>query len=198
MYIIAIVVAALVLIADQVAKYLIVANFQLGQSIPLVDGFMNLTYIVNEGAAFGILKGGRWFFLAVTIIIMIICICMLIKKTYDSKLMFWAISLVLSGGLGNLIDRIFRGGRVVDFLDLAFSDFPIFNIADCAVVVGACLIALYFIIDIVTSMKTKSTTADDYARKLADNELMNEANTPASSNVSTTVEETGDDQCKKE
>ena len=78
-----------------------------------------------------------------------VCVFVLIKYR-KSKLLFWAVTLVLSGGIGNMIDRIFRGGNVVDFLHFEFfPQFPIFNIADCAVVLGAGLLILYFLIDTV-------------------------------------------------
>jgi len=156
-YIIAIVCSALILIADQVSKYLIVANFQYGESKTIIDGLLNFDYIHNRGAAFGILQSQTWILLGITVLVMIICIGMLIKKTFDSKLMFWAILFVLAGGTGNMIDRIFRGGNVVDFLEFGFIRFPIFNIADCSVVIGASLIILYFIIDFIADVKGKKS-----------------------------------------
>jgi len=160
-YVLAIVCSALILIADQVSKYLIVANFQLGESVTVVDGLINFTYIHNMGAAFGILQNQTWIFLGITVLVMIVCIGMLIKKTFNSKLMRWAILLVLAGGMGNMIDRIFRGGKVVDFLEFDFIKFPIFNVADCSIVIGACLIILYFVIDFFVDVKSKKTSQID-------------------------------------
>ncbi|MEG1887424.1 MAG: signal peptidase II [Oscillospiraceae bacterium] len=153
-YMIAIIFSVLILIADQVTKFLVASNFQLGETRPFIDGFMNFTYIHNSGAAFGIFKDQTWVFLAITVLVMIVCIGMLVKKTYSSKLMTWSIFLVLSGGMGNLIDRIFRGGNVVDFLEFDFIRFPIFNIADCAVVVGAGMIIVYFIFDFIKEVQS--------------------------------------------
>lgn len=160
-YIIAIVCSVLIVIADQVSKYLIVANFQLGESKTVVDGLLNITYINNRGAAFGILQNQTWIFLGITVLVMVICIGMLVKKTYESKLMFWAILLVLAGGTGNMIDRIFRAGKVVDFFEFGFIKFPIFNVADCAIVIGASLIVLYFVIDLFMDVKSKKTSEID-------------------------------------
>jgi signal peptidase II len=78
-----------------------------------------------------------------------ICFAMLLKHGLKNKLLFWAITLVLSGGIGNMIDRIFNGGVVIDFLHFEFIDFPVFNIADCAIVLGGGLLILYFIVDFV-------------------------------------------------
>ncbi|HHW46788.1 MAG TPA: signal peptidase II [Clostridiales bacterium] len=146
-YALAIISALILLFADQLSKYYISSNFYYGQSEPIIDGVVNFTYIHNRGAAFGILQDQQWLFLSLTAIILVLCLGMLIKKTFNSRMMFWALTLIITGGLGNLIDRIFRGGNVVDFIDLQFVKFAIFNIADCCVVVGASLVVLYFIID---------------------------------------------------
>ncbi len=152
--IIALVTAALIVGADQISKFLVSANFTTDMApIPVLGGLFNFHYTENGGAAWSILEGNTWFLIAITILIMIVCIFMLIKKTYDSKIMFWALSLVLAGGVGNLIDRIARGGMVVDFIEFGFIDFPIFNIADISVCVGAGLIVLYFVIDTVKEIK---------------------------------------------
>ena len=87
---------------------------------------------------------------------MLICIALLLKYGVKDKLMFWAISLVLSGGIGNMIDRIFRDGEVVDFIQLDFwKSYPIFNVADCAIVIGAGLLMLYFVKDIIKDARSK-------------------------------------------
>ena len=122
----------------------------------VIPGIINFNRIPpNSGAAFGIFQGQTWFLITITCLIMVVCICMLVRKTFDSRLMFWAICLVLSGGIGNLIDRLWRGGNVVDFLEFAFFDFPVFNIADCAVCIGAGLIVVYFVLDLVKDAKVK-------------------------------------------
>lgn len=153
-YILAAVVVALLLAADQFTKYMVVAEFALGQTKPFLPGFLQLTYIHNTGGAWGLMEGHTWLLLSVTLLIMVICIALLIKKGLKNKLLFWAICFILSGGLGNMVDRLFRGGEVVDFLHLQFMpNFPVFNIADCAVCVGAALLLLYFVIDIYHEAK---------------------------------------------
>ena len=155
--VLAIIFAVIIVVADQITKYLVVTNMALGQQLPLIPGIIGLNRIEpNSGAAFGMFAGQTWFLIAVTGIIMIICVCMLIKKVFDSNLMFWALCLVLSGGVGNMIDRIFRGGNVVDFLEFRFFDFPVFNVADCAVCIGAGLIVIYFFIDFIKDAKNKN------------------------------------------
>ena len=154
-FILALVVAVVCLATDQITKYIVISNMQLGQTIGFLDGFLDFTYIHNTGGAWGMLSGQRLFLLSVTAVVMIAIIVFLIKNAKRSKLLFWAGCLVLSGGIGNMIDRIFRDGKVIDFLEVQFIDFPVFNVADCAVVIGAGLLILYFIIDTVKEFKEK-------------------------------------------
>lgn len=162
-YIIATIVGALVIVVDQLTKYLVMTGFKLGESQTVIKGVINFTYINNGGAAFGILQNKTWILLAVTFFMLIICVGMLIKKTYRTPLMYWAVVLILAGGIGNMIDRLFRKGQVVDFIEAAFVDFPVFNVADISVCVGAGLIFLYFITDLVRDIRRKpqSIDADD-------------------------------------
>lgn len=155
-YILAIVVATVLLVFDQWTKFLVVSNFALGQTKPFADGLLNFTYIHNTGGAWGLMEGHTWLLLAVTLLIMIICVALLIKKGLQNKIMFWSICFIMSGGIGNMIDRFFRGGKVVDFLHFEFwPTFPVFNIADCAVCIGAGLLLLYFVLDIIKESKAE-------------------------------------------
>ena len=155
--ILAIICGLLVIGFDQLTKYLVTINMDPNEVIRVIPGLINFNRIPpNTGAAFGMFAGQTWFLITITCVIMIICIAMLIRKTFDSKLMFWALCLVLGGGVGNLIDRIFRGGNVVDFLEFGFFEFPVFNVADIAVCVGAGLIVLYFIMDFVKDARRKN------------------------------------------
>lgn len=154
--VLAIIFGVLVVAADQLTKYLVVTKMALGETMPLIPGILGLNRIEpNSGAAFGMFAGQTWFLITVTCIIMIICLCMLIKRIFNSNLMFWALSLVLSGGIGNMIDRLFRGGNVVDFLEFRFFRFPVFNVADCAVCIGAGMIIIYFFVDFINDARKK-------------------------------------------
>lgn len=157
-YILALVSGVIVLVADQLTKYYIVANFEIGYSAELFNGFIDIIYTTNKGGAWGILQGYTWALLSITAILMIICFAMLLKLGKQNKTIFWAVSFILFGGIGNMIDRIFRHGAVVDFLHFEFyPTFPIFNIADCAVVLGALLLVYYFIYDCIKDAKNKKT-----------------------------------------
>jgi signal peptidase II len=131
------------LVADQVTKQLIVSNMDLYQSIDILP-FFNLTYVHNLGAAFSFLadQGGwqRWFFTAIAAIASIIFIVWLAKTPKQQALLSAAFALMLSGAVGNLIDRVLFG-YVIDFLDFyGFGyHFPAFNIADSMIFIGAAL-----------------------------------------------------------
>ena len=165
-YIVACVVFVLVIIADQFTKLYVVANIPLANAasdtIPLIKGVIDLTHIHNNGGAWGLLGGYTWLLLGITLMVMIICIAMLIKNGFKSKLLFWAVLLILAGGIGNMIDRIIRGGSVVDFLQFHFwPTFPVFNVADIAVCLGAGLLILYFLCDIYKDRKEQKIRATE-------------------------------------
>lgn len=152
-YILAIISGIALLVFDQVSKYIVVKTMPLGSSSEFLPGIIDFWHVHNKGGAWGFLSGYTWILLSITIIVMLICIALLLKHGIKNKLLFWAITLVLSGGIGNMIDRIFNGGSVVDFIHLEFMDFPVFNIADCAIVIGAGLLVLYFVMDIIKERK---------------------------------------------
>lgn len=164
-YILAIITGIFVLAADQLTKFYISNNFVMAKSYEFLPGVIDITYIHNDGGAWGMLGGYTWLLLSVTIVIMLVCIALLLKYGVKNKLMFWAIILVLCGGVGNLIDRIFRGGNVVDFLHFEFwPTFPVFNVADCAIVVGAVLLALYFFIGLIKEEKQRRAMLEQSAQ----------------------------------
>ena len=155
-YILAVLCGALIILADRLTKYYISVNFVLGESREFINGFINLTYIHNRGGAWGMLYGHTYILIPLTVVIMAVCVFLYIKYGNKSRLLLWAITLVLSGGIGNMIDRVFHGGNVDDFLHFEFfPSFPIFNVADCAIVVGAGLLILYFILDAIKEEKQK-------------------------------------------
>lgn len=159
-YILAVIVGVVVLVADQYAKMLVAANFELGETTKFIDGILDFTYIHNTGGAWGMLSGYTWLLISVTLIIMLVCIALLMRYGVKNKLIFWSLILVLSGGVGNMIDRIFRDGEVIDFLHFAFfKSFPVFNIADIAIVIGAGLLMFYFISGMIKEEKQKKLDA---------------------------------------
>jgi signal peptidase II len=132
----------LLIICDQVSKIAVLKYLKpVGTTVVLKD-ILSLTYVENRGAAFGILQNSRWVFICATIIILAVLIIYKIKYKPQGKIINTSLCLLISGAIGNLIDRIFRG-FVVDMLEVTFIEYPVFNVADCFVVVGAILLGIY-------------------------------------------------------
>lgn len=129
--------AVLMIVVDQVTKYYVVAHFALGESVPVLDGIFHWTFILNPGAAFGMLEGSRWLFVLIAVIV--VAAMWFLRKEIDA-LGLWArigAALFAGGAIGNLIDRA-RQGLVIDFFD--FRIWPVFNVADIAICTGVGLI----------------------------------------------------------
>lgn len=126
-----------ILFFDQSSKFILTKYLARNQSIPVIDGVFHLTLIYNRGAAFGILRNQVPLFI-VTSIFAVILIYFAIKKNSHRKLYSLALCLILAGALGNLADRLFFG-YVIDFLD--FRIWPVFNLADSAITIGAVLLS---------------------------------------------------------
>lgn len=132
---------AFIVAFDQWTKYLIQANLELNQSIPLIDGIFHITYIHNTGAAFSLFRDKTEFLIAIQLTVIAIVLIYLVKKrAKEHGCLLFSLSLIAAGGMGNLIDRAAKS-YVVDFLDLRV--WPIFNVADISVCVGCGLLVLY-------------------------------------------------------
>ena len=113
--------------------------------IPVIDGVFEFRYLENRGVAFGMMQGQTWLFIPITLLISALIVVMLIRSPMRKHKMFSIPAvMVMAGAIGNLIDRI-AYGYVIDFLYFKLIDFPIFNFADCCVVIGACLLFLFFL-----------------------------------------------------
>lgn len=135
----------IVLVLDQITKYVIQTHVRLNDSITVVPGFFNITHVRNKGAAFGILSTlpEFWrsaFFITVTLVA-VAAISVLIIKTHE-RLLVYAFSLIAGGAIGNVVDRI-RYGEVVDFIQWYVKSYywPSFNVADSAISIGVVLLA---------------------------------------------------------
>ena len=138
----------LLIIIDQVAKLAIVKNIY-ASSITVLEGIMNFTYVENRGGAYGM------FIIVNAVVITLITKFILSKKNDISTYILICLGLILAGGIGNLVDRIFRG-FVVDFLDFSpLIKFPVFNIADICIVLGCVLVIISFIYNAVKSRRDK-------------------------------------------
>jgi len=130
--------------ADQGLKWWITSHLAIGESTSFLPGIMRFTRLHNYGAAWSSLSGKTVVLLVITTVLMVAVAVLLVKKIVRHPLGVSACLLILGGGLGNYIDRIFRG-YVVDMFDLQFMSYPIFNLADCFVVVGVILGAVYYL-----------------------------------------------------
>ena len=128
----------LAVIADQGVKYLVSVNLQLGQSLTLVEGLVDITYVLNKGAAFSILQGQRLIFIVITPLVIAALLWFVRGVPKNDRVFRTALALFCGGALGNFIDRL-RVGAVTDFIDFHF--FPIFNVADSCIVIGVALLS---------------------------------------------------------
>ncbi|WP_413301418.1 signal peptidase II [Bacillus sp. 1P10SD] len=136
-------IALFVILLDQITKWLIVSKMNLGDSIPIIDNILYITSHRNRGAAWGILQGQMWLFYVITIIV-IVAIMYYIQKAAKGKwLLGVSLALMLGGAIGNFIDRVVRK-EVVDFIHtyIFTYNFPVFNIADSALVVGVVVLMI--------------------------------------------------------
>lgn len=157
-------VAAIFVGLDQLFKYLAVEYLSPVSTVPLWKDVFHLTYLENEGAAFGILAGRQFILTGLTSVIMLALIVIILSKKIKSTWLLWSLSLILSGGVGNLIDRIARG-YVVDYLHFKAINFAIFNFADCCVVIGTILFIIYFIFIDDTFINSKKESVQEQAKE---------------------------------
>lgn len=132
------------LAVDQLSKWIVLNTLTKVETIPLINGVFHLTYCENRGAAFGILQNKVWVFVIITVAVLAAVIYYMLRYRPKSKWLNFSLILLVGGALGNFADRICRG-FVVDFFDFCLINFPIFNVADCFVVVGAVMLAGYLI-----------------------------------------------------
>ncbi len=146
-----------VVAADFASKRLVLAFLDREQPFSVIDGVLRFSYVENRGAAFGMLDEHRWVFMLISTVAIVAMIFYLVKFKPESKLACISLSLVIGGGIGNMIDRV-AYGFVVDFID--FCAFPniwmwVFNIADACVCVGAGMLVLYLVLDLIKEIKAE-------------------------------------------
>ena len=132
---------AVLIVIDQLVKAYVVQNIALGEIKSWIPNLVSLTYLQNRGAAFSILQDQQWFFALITFVVMGVAVWYLYKHIEDSWWLVTGLVLIISGGLGNFIDRISQG-FVVDMFHLDFINFAIFNVADSYLTVGVVVLLL--------------------------------------------------------
>ena len=134
---------ALLTAVDQFIKMAVITNLKPIGTIPFIPGFLHFTYIENTGVAFGMLSGLSWLILALTAVTLIALMVWVFRYKHHSFLSYAASTLIVAGGIGNMIDRV-AFGYVVDYIYFQF--FPyVFNFADCCVVIGAVLFGVWYL-----------------------------------------------------
>ncbi len=138
---IAVAVGIVLAIADQIIKFFVSANLKEIGSVSVIDNLLSFTYAENNGVAFGSFAGNRWIFVVLTTALIAAILIYMFKKKPKSKLFYASVALVIGGGIGNLIDRIFYG-YVIDYISLSFFP-PVCNFADYCITVGTVLLMVY-------------------------------------------------------
>lgn len=148
---------------DRLTKWLVVSNMELNNTIHIIKvgdtEVLNIYYCLNNGAAFSKLSGQTIFLIVITSIVILGLLFLMVTKRVKRPVNMAAVSLIIGGGIGNLIDRIFNDGLVVDFIDFRIINFPIFNFADICAVCGAGLLMIMVIVDEIRERKRKKQAA---------------------------------------
>lgn len=131
--------AFLVFAADRLTKYFVVSSLSTAESVRVIPGIFHITLVLNNGAAFGIFKNMGAFFIGATVLAAALILFYVLRSESMNAAVTAALGLILGGALGNLVDRV-RFGYVIDFLDLRV--WPVFNVADSAITVGAAILVL--------------------------------------------------------
>lgn len=145
-------------LADYFTKLIAVSRLKGEDPVPLIRGILRFSYVENPGAAWGMLANHRWVFMVFSVLAIAAIAVYLIRRD-PPILLCVSLSLILSGGIGNMIDRTFRGA-VVDFIEFYLFEFPVFNVADCLVVIGSGLLIVWLIVDTVREKKKAKQTGE--------------------------------------
>ena len=138
------IISVAIIVVDFVVKRWSVSELSAIDTIAIWENVFHLTYVENRGAAFGMLQNQRYFFVVLTIIVLALVVWLMLRERDKSRLFQTALSFVLGGAVGNLVDRICYG-YVVDLFDFRLINFPVFNVADIFVCIGAGLAIIYFL-----------------------------------------------------
>ena len=137
--------AAALVVLDQLVKFLVRANIPLGEGVPFLPHILQLTYYQNTGAAFSIFEQHTWILTLISAAASVLLIVLLAKRTFNHPFAMVSLALVLAGAVGNLIDRLFLC-YVTDMFQTLFMNFPIFNVADICIVCGGIAFCVYFLL----------------------------------------------------
>ena len=150
MYIlISVIIIAVLVAVDQIIKFWAASSLEPVGTMHLLrigkQRIIDLTYVENDGAVFGSFGGKRIILIVVTTILVCVCACFLYRYKTSSKLMFISLNMIIAGGIGNWIDRVFRNGLVVDYIEIKLFNFAVFNFADICITLGVAFILIYIL-----------------------------------------------------
>ncbi|MCD8026626.1 MAG: signal peptidase II [Clostridiales bacterium] len=148
-------------VIDQIIKYFVSVYLEPVGTITVIDNLLNLTYVENDGVAFGMFSDMRWIFVALTSILLLVIIFIMFRKRPKSRFFYICAALIIGGGIGNLIDRIMYG-YVIDYLSLSLFA-PVCNFADYCITIGTVMLIIYilFFSDFISSDSKKVKKKDD-------------------------------------
>ncbi len=160
--VIVLVAAVVLMVADQISKYYVLRFLRPVGSVSVIDGLLEFSYLENTGAAFGLFHNIPWAISLFNILISLVLLILLFRYRNHTFFSLAALALLLSGGVGNLLDRFFHG-FVVDFIHVLFFGY-VFNFADCCVTVGAVLLAIHVLLIVYREKKAENAPADSPER----------------------------------
>jgi signal peptidase II len=143
---------ALLIAIDQIIKFIVLKHLEPIGSITVIDKVLSLTYVENTGAAFGSFSGYTRVLSVFTALVLIVGLIYLLSGKIQSKVIYWGLTLIIAGGAANLIDRVGRH-FVIDYIDPLFVKFAVFNFADILVTVGAFIVIIYLLYEIIRDSK---------------------------------------------
>lgn len=156
---VSVIVIAVLTAIDQLTKYIAVNTVRIDGPKEFLFGLFQFRYVENTGAAFSSFSDNTLLLTVLTVIILCVCFILLLSRKFKNLFINICLMLVISGGLGNVIDRILYG-FVVDFIEPLFIDFAVFNFADCCITVGAFMLIGYEIYELITEKKKKADKND--------------------------------------
>ncbi len=151
---------------DQLTKWLAVVYLQGGPSVPIWKEVLHLTFVKNEGAAFGMLSDHRWVFMIFSTVAIIGLTIYLFRFSPKNPWLRIPLAMIIGGGIGNMIDRVLLG-YVIDFIDFTLINFAVFNVADSFVTVGAFVLMGYLIRDMILEFKREKEAKKNAAKSAA-------------------------------
>ncbi len=140
---VALIIGILIAVLDQIIKYFVSQYLQPIGSVSVIDNLFSLTYVENNGVAFGMFSDMRWLFVVLTVVLIAFIVAYMFKKRPKEKIFYISTALIIGGGIGNLIDRIFYG-YVIDYLSLSFFP-PVCNFADYCITIGTVILMIYLL-----------------------------------------------------